>query len=233
MYESQLLAQLKFNEWSKLDYVVLDTETTGLTKSSEILEISIVDKNKNILVNTLVRPKGRIPKTASDIHGITRDMVRNSPTFPEVWEQQVWPIIRDRKVLIYNEEYDLRLMLQSLKKWDEDIDFLDPINSDCVMKTYADLKGYSRWAKLEKACGHPIEHRALSDCMATLEVLQNNVNLDITYEPKPVETIEEVAITSLEPQASTQESKDIKQDFLQITKQEPLWKRFINFFKNK
>ncbi|MBH8606002.1 3'-5' exonuclease [Thermoactinomyces sp. CICC 10521] len=175
MNKYQLSALHKFNEWDQLDYVIIDTETTGLTKSSEILEIAIIDKHGQILVNTFVRPKGRIPKTATDIHGINRAMVKDSPTFPEVWEQQVWPIIKDRKVLIYNADYDTRLMLQSLKKWDVPIHY--PFDVDCVMKAYSNFIGSPRWVSLEKACGHKIEHRALSDCYATLEVIQKVLSI--------------------------------------------------------
>lgn len=187
------------NSWNDMDYVILDTETTGLTPTSEILEVAVIDKHGNVLLNTLVKPKGRIPAKATEIHGIHRATVKDSPTFPEVWEKQLYPIIKDRKVLIYNAKYDVRLIKQSLEKWGIVTDNIT-LDTDCVMDTYARLIGSKRWVTLEKACGYKIEHRALGDCLATLKVIQKNTKLDFQDKEeelavKQVEVRQEVAVT--------------------------------------
>jgi DNA polymerase-3 subunit epsilon len=59
--------------------VYLDTETTGLEKSDEIIEISIIDAAGQVLLNSLVRPSKPIPMNATAIHGISNDQVQKAP----------------------------------------------------------------------------------------------------------------------------------------------------------
>ncbi|MCW3664158.1 3'-5' exonuclease, partial [Burkholderia cenocepacia] len=57
------------------NFILLDTETTGLDESAEIVEIAVIDDAGNVLLNTLVKPKHPIPNSATAIHGITNAMV--------------------------------------------------------------------------------------------------------------------------------------------------------------
>ena len=66
----------------------IDLETTGINVSTDkIVEIAIVKilpdgtkQNKRKLVN----PEMAIPKGASDIHGISDEMVKDAPTFKQI-----------------------------------------------------------------------------------------------------------------------------------------------------
>ena len=62
----------------KSDFVILDTETTGLNERAEIVELSIIDKNGNTLFDRLIKPKGHIPRDAEQIHGISNADVENA-----------------------------------------------------------------------------------------------------------------------------------------------------------
>jgi DNA polymerase III epsilon subunit-like protein len=174
----QARAQMAFNEWNqRQDVVILDTETTGLY-DAEICEISVIDREGNVLLDTLVKPKKTIPEEATRIHGITNKMVEHAPSWPEVWEK-LYPIIRDKLVLIYNAEFDIRLMAESFEPYmdnpfeeTEQIKQVSSIQSACVMRTYADLVGSHKWLKLTEAVGRQIAHRALDDCRATMEVVR-------------------------------------------------------------
>ena len=61
--------------WIAEKPVYIDTETTGLEKTDEIVEFSIVDFDGSILYSSLVKPSKPIPTEASRIHGITNEMV--------------------------------------------------------------------------------------------------------------------------------------------------------------
>lgn len=52
--------------------------------------------------------------------------------------------------------------------------------SPCVMKTYATLVNAPKWLKLREAAGREIAHRALDDCMATLEVVKKAYKPEFT-----------------------------------------------------
>lgn len=184
---SRAKAQLQFNQWNgDENAVVLDTETTGLW-NAEIVDIAVIDMSGKPLLNTLVKPKNSIPAGATEIHGITNEMVAEAPTWPEVWEQ-LHPILKDKTVLIYNEEFDIRVMKESFFVWEEEledrvdeaIELIDELDSHCVMKAYAALVDSEKWLKLTEAAGREIAHRALDDCKATLEVVKKAYQPDFT-----------------------------------------------------
>lgn len=64
-------------------YTVVDIETTGLDAARDsIIEISairIVDRTETGSFDTLVACDGPIPKAASDVNGITKDMLKGAP----------------------------------------------------------------------------------------------------------------------------------------------------------
>ena len=161
--------------------VYLDTETTGLDSESEIVEISLVDSDGAVLVDTLVKPLVRIPPGATEVHGITNAMVADAPSWKMVWPR-VAEAIAKRPVAIYNAAYDLKLMRQTQRahglRWNA-----RGAKFFCVMETYAQFYGewnayYGsyRWQKLEEAgrqcrIALPNSHRALADARLAREVL--------------------------------------------------------------
>ena len=62
-----------------------DLELTGFYDHDEILSVTIVDANGNLIMDTLVQPKKKKKwKNTEKIHGITPDMVVDSPTMDEL-----------------------------------------------------------------------------------------------------------------------------------------------------
>jgi DNA polymerase III epsilon subunit-like protein len=181
----QAKAQLQFNRWNDEEAVILDTETTGID-FAEIVEISVIDMKGNVLYESFVKPKGDIPSEARDIHGITEKMVKDAPTWMEVWPE-VYPILKDRIVLMYNADFHIRAMKTSFlvyetmdEAFEEEFRQIDGLQSECVMIAYAQYKGDERWRKLSEACGYNIRHRALDDCRAILEVIRKCYKSDFT-----------------------------------------------------
>ena len=92
--------------WVTRDFVILDTETTGLYSPARIVEISCIDREGNVLVDSLVNPGIPIPADASAIHGISDADVADRPSFSDLWPL-VWDAVRSADcVLIYNASYD-------------------------------------------------------------------------------------------------------------------------------
>ena len=73
-YPNNYAAQ-QAQRWLDATPVFLDTETTGLNDLAEIVEISILDDDGLVLLDTLVRPRRPIPADAIRIHGIRNEMV--------------------------------------------------------------------------------------------------------------------------------------------------------------
>jgi len=163
--------------------VFLDTETTGLHLTAEVIEIGIVDDQANVLFDQLIRPHGKIDPAAARIHGITFEMLKDAPPWDEVWPQ-AQAVLIDRRIGVYNVEFDLRLIKQSINRtWLRwallDSNFFD------IMKLYASYYGdwdpihrSFRYQSLELAgrqCGIrlPNAHRAVDDCLLTRALLHH------------------------------------------------------------
>ena len=161
--------------------IILDTETTGLHAGAEIVEITIIESHTGQpLLDTLVKPKNRIPRGASAIHGITLAEVTTAPIWPEL-HQQVGQILKDAsQVVIYNADFDIRLLRQT-----RDLYALPPVGPprrryQCAMKYFARFVGqwdpYRQDFKWQPLRGG--NHRALGDCLATLKTLETMAGAD-------------------------------------------------------
>lgn len=169
--------------------LILDTETTGLHERAEIVEVAVINWDGAVLLDTLVQPDDPIPAAATAVHGITDEMVRGAPRFDVVWQAQLRGIVEGavayytQPLCIYNADYDLRLIRQSLRRYGIRPAFLKP--PICLMELYAQFAGELsayfggyRWHKLESAaslCGVSVDgaHRALTDCRMALSVLKS------------------------------------------------------------
>ena len=164
----------KAAEYIQMKPVFLDAETTGLDAKAEVVEICIVEHDGEVLLNTLVKPSTYIPRDAVRIHGITDEMVQDTPTWIHVWPE-VESILSGRVVGIYNADFDIRIMRQTHgllgMRW------LNPADKVfCIMKLYADFYGSRRWQSLDMAgrqCGISLKnsHRALDDTLLARQVL--------------------------------------------------------------
>lgn len=168
--------------------VFIDTETTGLDKTSEIVEISIVDIDGNIVHETLVKPSQSIPPSVSSIHHITNEMVEGKPTWPVAWFT-IRTHLFGKAIGIYNEDFDLRMMRQSHERYKQP--WKENLNTFCVMKLFAQYLGEwdryrnsYRYVKLEQAGRYckidiPNSHRASDDTRLTVEVFKFIANTEM------------------------------------------------------
>lgn len=166
--------------------VYLDTETTGLRAEDEIVEISIVDDDGSILLDSLVKPSKPIPADASRIHGITDAHVQSARAWPVVWPE-VRSILFGRVVVIYNQEFDLRMMMQSHARYR--LPWKERFNTFDLLKLYAEYNGdwdarrrsyrYHSLASAGIQCGIqlPNAHRAAADTLLARAVLHHIAGL--------------------------------------------------------
>jgi len=160
--------------------VYIDTETTGLEKTDEVIEISIVDHDGSQLFTSLIKPSSPIPIETQKIHGITNEMVATAQSWPILW-----PTIRNylygRTIAAYNAPFDLRMMEQSHGRykipWRENLKFVDvlPLFSD-YRGIWNPVRGSMRYFKLEEAgqffdISLPNAHRSTADSLLTRAVL--------------------------------------------------------------
>ncbi|PXY91706.1 3'-5' exonuclease [Gilliamella apis] len=126
------------------EYLVMHAHTMGLNENfdDEIVEIAIVNNNEKVLLNTLVKPKKNISDSAIQIHKITDEIVKNSPTFLDIYDD-LKSILCNKKVYIYNASFLLDILKSTLN-----INKLELINFDakCVMNLFSN-NVYKDWNK--------------------------------------------------------------------------------------
>lgn len=163
-------------EWAKglLDapdkWVILDTETTGFY-NAEIVQIGVINLSGEIILDSLVKPTIPIPSEASAIHGITDEMVANSPDFPSIYPK-IQDALEGKLVIIYNSEFDISILKNCCL-----IHSLPTIKlkkrSTCLMEIYAQF--YGQWSNYyDDYTWQPLEgnHSAIGDCQAALRLIE-------------------------------------------------------------
>jgi DNA polymerase III subunit epsilon len=175
------------------DWVVLDTETTGLdTKTAEIVEIAVIDKTGKALFDKRVKPRMPISPDATRVHGITDEDVASTPALDEIWPQ-IMSVLSGKRVIIFNAAYDSDILRCSA---DRHKLLLMPFKPACALNMYRsfralDNRGVSRGNSLEEACRrHGIKaggHSAVGDCQATLALLGVMAQLEVAHVKAPVE----------------------------------------------
>ncbi|MFC3193207.1 exonuclease domain-containing protein [Marinicella sediminis] len=158
----------------------MDTETTGIDKHDQIIEIAILDEEGNILLDSLVKPTVKVTPNARAVHGISNRDLKNAPGWAEVYEKYL-SITEGKTILAYNSKFDKRLMQQSCKA-NKLVN--KRRNWDCIMLAYSEFmgntkNGWYKWHKLEDAAfnstvsisnSNSKQHKALYDSGLALGV---------------------------------------------------------------
>lgn len=132
--------------------VFLDTETSGKTDKDQIVEITILDLEGNVLLDTLVQPTVKVSHDAHNAHQISNKDLKKAPAWPDVYKRFL-ECTQDSVILAYNSKFDKRMVQQSCKahgivnkrrKW------------GCIMLAYSTFQGSARnerykWYKLVEA----------------------------------------------------------------------------------
>src|SRR5690606_5657662 len=111
-----------------------DLETTGTNIGTDrIVEISVlkVFPNGNKESHTWrVNPEMPIPKGASDVHGITDEMVANEPTFKDL-APTVYNLVKDSDLGGYNSNrFDIPILAEEMMRAEVDFDFKNTLFVD-------------------------------------------------------------------------------------------------------
>lgn len=181
--------QIKWAKESLADptTLIVDVETTGLLVNdpkTEIVSISMIDREGRVAFSCLVNPQRPIPIEAQKIHGIDDLAVRDAPPFPVVAEL-IAGIMRNKRIVCFNAQFDVHLIVTLFQKYDIEVpDF----EVQCAMEAYsayvgdwAASKGDWKWQKLPKLA-YGKAHDSLVDCESTRLLMKKMVG-DFSDEP--------------------------------------------------
>jgi len=165
------------------NFVVLDTETTGITYPAEACEIAVIDSKGKALFDSLVKPSIPISAEAVSIHGITALKVKNKPSFAK-HSRELESILRDKNIVSYGAKFDRDILCWSSEPYDIRVNWGGLGSWWCAMNWYARVwsqphpaLGTPKWQKLAEAVqqqGLKVTgaHSALGDCRMTLKLIQ-------------------------------------------------------------
>lgn len=164
------------------NWVVLDTETTGLGDLAQIIDLAIISPDGTVGFDMLIKPSISIENAAAQAHGITDEMVKSAPSWKDV-QPSIYEFIRGKNVITYGATFDRRIFHQSDRgNGISEVDYCKFSNWCCCMEAFADLYGEinprfgtKAWKKLVVAAdyfelGDFSAHRALADAEMTRRV---------------------------------------------------------------
>lgn len=161
------------------DTLFLDTETTGMPPTAEVIDLAVVNAAGGVLIDSLIRPSTPIPPESTAVHGIRDQDVARAPSWIDIHGRLV-EVLAGRTVVIYNVKFDLGVLRNCGQRYHLS---LPKARWECAMLAYADYRGERgrnggqfRWHKLEQAADYfgypPGGHRALPDALTCLQVVR-------------------------------------------------------------
>jgi len=134
------------------DYVVLDTETTGLPDESgppDIVTLGITVVREREPVESLefkTRPGKHISEGAQVIHGITNDLAAGFASFDSHWNQ-IAEYLKDQLVVIHNASFDWPIVLDHVVRYG--------LPMPLIKGVFCSQKAATPWAQaMNIPCGH-------------------------------------------------------------------------------
>ena len=156
-------------------FVVFDLETTGLSpvqeKIVEMGAVKIVDGRITETFSSLIDPGGLIPYKATEIHGITDEMVAGCPPIEAVMPD-FYKFVEDTIIVAHNLPFDLSFIAAKGKPLNiyfdhEKLDTLQVARKVLTKLTRHNLPYLSEYFNIV----HESKHRAVDDAVATAKLL--------------------------------------------------------------
>jgi DNA polymerase-3 subunit epsilon len=159
----------------KKPLAVIDLETTGTHLGTDrIIEIAIVkllpDGNQ-VLKRKIINPQIPIPKSVSELVGITDDMVRDAPTFKQV-AHELRQVLDGCDLAGYNSNrFDIPMLMEEFLRAGVDFDMRGRKLLD-VQKIFHLMEQRTLSAAYKFYCNkiHSAAHSAEADAIATVEI---------------------------------------------------------------
>lgn len=155
----------------------IDLETTGTNPGTDrIVEIAVVkilpDGSKSVK-RKIINPEIPVPQAASDIHGITDEMVKDAPAFRQV-ANEFRQMLDGCDIAGYNSNrFDIPLLVEEFLRVEVDFDMKGRKLVD-VQKIFHQMEPRTLSAAYKFYCNKNLDgaHSAEIDATATYEILE-------------------------------------------------------------
>ncbi len=159
----------------EVGFAIVDVETTGLGRADRIIEIACVRLmgfREVARFESLINPGMSIAPKASEVSGITDEMVAQAPIFPEV-APAFEELLCDAVLVAHNAPFDLSFISRERKRWSLPswrgpvLDTLRLARNTLTLPSYA----LGSLAQSLQLANRP-QHRAMSDVLTTVSLLE-------------------------------------------------------------
>lgn len=185
-----------FNQIIEKPIVFFDIETTGVSFTADrIIQfagIKIMPNNEPAIgLNIRINPLITIPAEATAVHSITNEMVNGCPPFKSV-APAIGKFIADSDLAGFNSnQFDVPFLYEEFARaelnWDLDgIKTIDVYQIECKLFPRTLEGAYKRYFDKEIKNAHD----AMSDICATIEVLQEQLPIIESPDPKLISSVE-------------------------------------------
>ena len=134
------------------DYIVLDTETTGLPDENglpDIVTLGITVVRHRAIAESVefkTRPQKRISEEAQSIHGITNEEAAGFESFESQWTQ-IADYLKDQLVVIHNASFDWPILLDHVARY--------VLSMPKIQGVFCSQKAAIPWAQaMNLSCSH-------------------------------------------------------------------------------
>lgn len=138
------------------NYIVLDTETTGLPDENglpDIVTLGITVVRGRKITESFefeIRPTRAISEEAQAIHGITDEQAAAFETFESQWSQ-IAEYLKDQLIVIHNASFDWPILLDHVARYD--------VTMPKIKGVFCSQKAATPWAQAKNL---PCSHRGPS-----------------------------------------------------------------------
>ena len=134
------------------DYIVLDTETTGLPDENglpDIVTLGITVVRSREIAESIefeIRPARAISEQAQAVHGITDEQAAAFETFESQWSR-IADYFKDQLIVIHNASFDWPILLDHAARYD--------VTMPKIKGVFCSQKAAAPWAQAKNlSCGH-------------------------------------------------------------------------------
>ncbi len=163
------------------DYIVIDTETTGLDPEYdeliEVCAVKVIGDHEVDRFSTLIKPSHEISSFITDLTGISNDMLRDAP-LPEKVIPELYKFIGKEMLVAHNAHFDINFLYDYMDNY-----LNETFNNDfiCTMRLSRRIFPEFENHKLKTICENLLinvpTHRALEDAISSWEVYKSCRNI--------------------------------------------------------
>jgi len=197
-------------------YVILDTETSGIGKQAEILELAILSPSKETLFHQYFKPQLAISPQAAAIHGLSLEVLEQNGAI--AWREAhetINNLLDGKTILAYNVQFDLAILQSTCSL--NGLTLTANLDSLCLMRLYQTFTSNKQPQPLGG------DHTAIGDCLAAIALLEEMAQADLLPDPAalPPQTVEDIAQLNQQINELTAQIKPLEQQ-LAVLKQQVL-----------